>query len=144
MKLVEVVILMLIALVPECALALDTYQCTSQFATGFAMDATTKKWKVAQFQGSGPFVLVKDAQDKWSINADTGIPYSCNDNGREIFCSVGPLVFRMNKHTERFLHAHLEGFFTDYEWLPLPEPFGSKEGQDTPFMEIGTCFHAQM
>ena len=51
-----------------------------------------------------------------------------------MFCR-GPLDFRMNKNSLRFLASHLYGYWTDNVLSSNEFP----EGEGTPYMEIGKC-----
>ena len=114
----------------------STYLCIPTAMTGFKFNKSTKKWYQTQFDAEGrKFTLSKstDGEWKWRNLAYENVFTKCsnfNDSG-SLFCNnIYDVVF--NKKNMRY---------------QLYYPFGyinggldnSKEGEDSPAIEIGKC-----
>ena len=127
-----------------CSSALaESYLCIADLATGFTFDEKTREWRQAKFKADKKYIISKnkDGGNAWMVkemgkkfpNAWCGAGF--NDVGW-LYCGEKQADFRMNKENLRFLAFYPFGY-----WTTGTKGFDKpvREGEDTPFIEIGKC-----
>jgi hypothetical protein len=130
--------------------AQDAYLCISDSATGLSFDKATKKWDPTYLRAGNKYVFRRiKPEEKQTFLPDlpqvawelfpfgkNGLYALCDefDSSNWIFCQYGgtnTYDFQFNKNNSRFQ------LYYPYGYLYTPPNFD--EGNDTPFIEIGTC-----
>jgi hypothetical protein len=127
-----------------------SYLCAGDAVTGFALDKNTHTWGVSQFRPR-KYRIKPPTKDRpgatiGEINAvmivnEVGDPDRTNDKycdkdfnqGGILFCSGAGDDFHFSRTTLRFVH------YFPYGYIEGPNSFFGKEGESTPYLEIGTC-----
>lgn len=128
------------------AYAGDAYLCTTEMVTGFSFDKGEHGWQVAHFHSDSQYIVSRLPSDgtQWQVvPVGEAMPSGfCKDD----FSPDGVLTcrgfdeFKMNKANLRFIHAYLVGYWTDGRaGQPNRDPSLFKEGENSPFLEIGKC-----
>ncbi len=114
---------------PESA---ETYLCSSEQATGFAFDKNSKKWRPVT-----PDVTHK----KYTLSSSSGT-WEWKDFGEEggIECIIRPSGFIGCDSVESVVFNRKNLHFMIISPVGYVNAGGiSKEGSETPLIEIGTC-----
>ena len=137
----------LLILLSPVSHAEDSYLCVTEKVTGFVYDKSAGDWSITDFNAHRRYIVSRSRAEgvAWQV-AQVGevIPSTLC---RHDFSSAGNLScegahqFKMNRTNRRFLHAYLMGYWSDHnsETRTADNPFLFKEGENTPFVEIGTC-----
>ena len=147
MRLITLITTSLIILMSPVAHAEDSYLCVTEKVTGFVYDRASGNWSSTNFNDERQYIVSRSRAQgvAWQV-AQVGevIPSTlCRSDfthSGNLSCE-GPHQFKMNKANRRFLHAYLMGYWSDHssETRAMENPFLFKEGENTPFVEIGTC-----
>jgi len=121
----------------------EQYICVAEHVVGFGYDKFTKKWEGALFSQKGKYVI-SECSDKEGYFSGcsykvtkVGAGYFCDCKGFNVSgsllceCIGGIGEFKFNKKTGRYLYSYLFGYWNDLE--------DTKEGNNTPYIEIGIC-----
>jgi hypothetical protein len=128
-----------------------SYLCTGEQATGFGMNSKTHAWTVQKFRTrkyiirapikgpnapGGAYAAVVAVYEVGKVDAANATAFCDKDYNEAgfLFCSGLGEDLNFNRQTLRFVH------WFPYGYIDPPESsFWGKEGEATPFMEIGTC-----
>jgi len=118
-----------------------SYLCIADSAVGFIFNKSTKAWNRTFIQTDRKYIISKSESiyDVWEVNViGDDFPFSgCkedfNDDGN-LFCE-GLSDFRFNKYNLRFLKIYPIGYWNEFRGVMK----NYKEGNNTPYMEIGKC-----
>jgi len=147
MRQYTIIITLLLSLLTTASYAGDSYLCVTEKVTGFIYDKAIGDWSVTSFNPDRQYVVSRARADgvAWEVVqvGETLPSAQCKSD----FSSAGNLScegfhqFKMNRTNQRFLHAYLMGYWSDHsnETRTKGNPFLFKEGENTPFVEIGTC-----
>ncbi|HFD31884.1 MAG TPA: hypothetical protein ENJ28_04110 [Gammaproteobacteria bacterium] len=138
----RIIIILLALLFATPVMAADSYLCIAEQAAGFSYDKKSKKWKSTIFDTQDKIILKKPANEKnykifhhgetesasecWAGFNKTGFIY-CNKN------EIGK-DFTMNIETLRFQYINTVGYVVNMNIIKQ-----GREGNFTPFMQIGKC-----
>jgi hypothetical protein len=124
----------------------SSYICVTDMATGFRFDQGSKTWQQARFNASSKYIVSRPKERSmfsWELR-EVGSQDTrgfCKNDFNEVgnlFCDTMGGQFKFSKGTLRFIHTYAMGYWHDQN--PLVEnKYRSKEGADTPFIEIGKC-----
>lgn len=142
-----IIIAGLLSLAATAACAADSYLCVTQMVTGFVYDKDAGEWSSASFNANRRYVVSRARVDgfAWEVVqvGETRPSTLCKSDftGAGNLSCEGSHQFKMNRTNRRFLHAYLMGYWTDRSGEPgaMGNPYLFKEGENTPFVEIGTC-----
>ena len=147
MKQITLIITLLLSLTSTVSHAEESYLCTTEQVTGFAYDKADGGWSATSFHADRRYIISRSSAEgvAWEV-AQVGEAFPSTLCRRD-FSSAGNLScegahqFKMNRTNRRFLHAYLMGYWSDHnsETRTADNPFLFKEGENTPFVEIGTC-----
>lgn len=146
MRLITTMLALLLASSGAWAQEVSSYLCVTDMANGFKFDAGSKTWQHARFTASSKYIVSRPKEkSSWSwVLREVGsqdIRGFCKSDINEVgnlFCDTGGGQFKFSKGTLRFINSHAMGYWHDQN--PLVEnKYRSKEGADTPFIEIGKC-----
>ena len=135
--------MVLAALLPTQASA-ATWLCIPDMASGLSYNTTLRKWGHAKFNVAGERFLVKESSvtdweyevrefGKESVIPDAWCPKGPNEYGY-MFCDGMYGQFKLNTKNLRYLRTYLAGYVEI-----TPDSDMIKEGENTPFIEIGKC-----
>lgn len=137
----------LLILLSPVSHAEDSYLCVTEKVTGFVYDPSAGDWSPTDFNADRQYIVSRSRAEgvAWQV-AQVGevIPSTlCRDDfsrAGNLSCE-GSHQFKMNKANRRFLHAYLMGYWSEHssETRSTGDPYLFKEGENTPFVEIGTC-----
>jgi hypothetical protein len=128
-----------------------SYLCIGEQATGFGMNAKTHSWAVREFRPrryviraplkgpnapSGASSSVMAVYEFGKVDQASATAFCDKDFNEKgfLFCQGLGEEFNFNRQTLRFVHWFPHGFIE-----PPDFTIWGKEGEATPFMEIGTC-----
>lgn len=132
-------------LMPEAAQA-ESWLCIADMSTGFSFDRGTRQWSVAKFNVTDSRYLIssQDNKDypyrvtKFGSNDPVGICKGGLTAETFLSCNFLGNRFSFNSKTMRYMLSYDVGYVN-----PTPGVNDMKEGDDTPFMEIGRCSRLQ-
>ena len=117
------------------------WACTSQKTTGFSN--SSGEWISVDFAVQARYLIVPGSAPgtAWEVKSASRsdlVEASCPQGFSRLevlHCRGTMTELKFNRATGRFLRAYLAGY-----WSFTPDaPFFSKDGGDTPLLEIGTC-----
>lgn len=135
-------ILFVVLLLTATSAWAESYLCISDQAAGFSFNKGQKKWSATTFQANNKYIIKRPPTGtniEWFVTKfgsnDFATAFCARDfeDSGVLFCA-GLRDFKFNKKNMRFLSTYSIGYFSD-----SPDSEWSKEGGDTPSMEIGTC-----
>jgi hypothetical protein len=121
----------------------ESYLCVADNSVGFTYDKSADTWNPNSIKTDSKY-LVRESNDKdyvWQVRrlgSDLTIG-QCDSDFNEsgfLFCDGLFYDFLMNKYSLRYRIIHKVGYV---EGKKFWEKFGLKEGDRTPYMEIGKC-----
>jgi len=129
----------------------ESYLCSGEQAMGFGMNSKTRVWSAQKFRSrnfiirvpikgptapSGAYSATLAVYEVGKVNAANATAFcdkGYNDKGY-LFCTGLGEELNFNRDTMRFVHWFPFGYID-----PPESSFWGKEGEATPFMEIGKC-----
>jgi len=135
------VLALALSAVPAVGKAQAGWVCTTEKMTGFSK--SSGEWMSVDFETRPKYVIKRGVSGKpaWEVRIfqnEGFVQASCPEEFSRLevlHCSGLETVFKFNRKTGRFLNAYLAGY-----WSYTPNaPFFSKDGGDSPTIEIGTC-----
>jgi hypothetical protein len=117
------------------------WACASQKTTGFSN--ASGEWISVDFAVQAKYVILpgRVAGTAWEVRSGSRsdlVEAACPEDFSRLevlHCRGTMTELKFNRATGRFLRAYLAGY-----WSYTPNaPFFSKDGGDTPLLEIGTC-----
>jgi len=128
-----------------------SYLCIGEQATGFGMNAKSHSWTTQKFRPRKYVIRapIKGPNAPGGANTAVMAVYEfgrvdaadftalCDKDFNEkgfLFCQGLGEDFNFNRQTQRFVHWFPYGYIE-----PAGFSFWGKEGEATPFIEIGTC-----
>ncbi len=125
----------------------DSYLCVTEKVTGFVYDKSAGDWSTTDFNAGRRYIVSpSNAQGStWQVAQVGEVLTTTLCTGG--FSATGNLScdgahqFKMNRSNRRFLHAYLMRYWSDRngQTRQTGDPFLFKEGENTPFVEIGSC-----
>lgn len=137
----------LFGLLTTASYANESYLCVTEKVTGFIYNQELGDWSATSFNANRRYVVSRARADGFAwevVQVGETVPSTlCRNDfspAGNLSCE-GSHQFKMNKANRRFLHAYLMGYWSDHngETRMTGNPFLFKEGENTPFVEIGTC-----
>jgi hypothetical protein len=125
---------MLVLSAPAAAQPTGQWLCISDQATGFTFESG--KWRPTNFKAGDRYIIRRSKLKgvAWEVqnfgSKDIWPVATCDEDFNSykfLFCH-GFYEFKFNAASNRFLKAYLLGYYTN-----------TREGEDTPSIEIGTC-----
>lgn len=145
MGFIRVVVSAFLCLFAPLGHAGNAYLCIPELTTGFAYHRGTHDWHLANFKSDNQYIVSRPqggaAWQVTQVGRATPAGFCRRDFTKAgILTCEGFDEFKMNRTNMRFLHAYLVGYWTDngdHRFKGNPALF--KEGENTPFLEIGKC-----
>ena len=125
----------------------SSYLCAPDMATGFIFDKTTGQWHGANFRATQKYVVSrsKTAKSEWEVK-EVGSPLPqafCISNPKwnpqALLCEGPTANFWMDRKNLRYLNVYPHGWWDVGQDVGVEHLFGVREGDDTPYIEIGKC-----
>ena len=147
MRHITLITTILLILISPVTHAEDSYLCLTEKVTGFVYDKASGDWVSTEFNTERQYIVSRSQAEgaAWQVTqVGEVIPSSlCRSDftrAGNLSCE-GTHKFKMNKANRRFIHAYLMGYWSDHsgETRTADNPYLFKEGENTPFVEIGTC-----
>lgn len=143
----SIIITLLLCLMTIAGYADERYLCVADRMTGFVYDGGAGDWSVAEFNAGRTYIVSRSPANGfvWQVTqvGETSPSVLCKNDfsGAGNLSCEGIHQFKMNKTNHRFLHAYLMGYWSDHgkELQTAANPILFKEGENSPFVEIGTC-----
>lgn len=147
--LIVLIVFAFCTLQPEIVSAAEQYLCTTDKATGFSLNKTTREWDNATFKVDDKYIISKPtASDTRFSNAPfvvrligqsflTAACWKGFDSSGLLYCSGVFEEFQFNRNNGRFIMASLSGYVNvgiDYGYFKVTD-----DTSDTPSIKIGKC-----
>ncbi|QTP59551.1 hypothetical protein HNO53_12990 [Billgrantia antri] len=129
--------------VSTSANAEDKYICAADSSVGFAYNQLTQTWNNASFNSEARYVVSEPGESEESEYVITEIGQQfpdgfCKNGFNEygfLHCNTIGGSFKFNRNTGRYLLAYHFGYYS----VPKEDLGTVEEGNNTPYIEIGTC-----
>lgn len=122
--------------------AADSYFCIAEQSAGFQFNKATKKWSSTTFAEERKFILNKGKMKgtAWELieHGKKNVTSTCKNDFDEngfLSCRGWLTNFKMNNKTLRFRLDFLVGYVVEKYF----DEKGLTEGDNTPYITIGTC-----
>ena len=140
-KLATASLMALSLIIPSVASA-ESWLCIADMSTGFSFNSATRQWSIAKFNIADSRYLIasqeiKDYPYKVTKFGSNSLVAMCKDGltvGTFLSCNFLGSRFSFNSKTMRYMLSYEIGYIN-----PTPGVNDMKEGDDTPFIEIGRC-----
>ncbi len=124
----------------------ESWLCITDKSNGFVYNTILKEWRDATFRVERNRYIIRksdqggNAFEVRKFGQPSGFPEAiCKDGfekGAGVFLHCNGFMgqFKFNRKTNRFLKTYLGGY-----WTYAPGVNDTREGDDTPSIDIGTC-----
>lgn len=131
------ILVLLLLIVSTNVFANESYLCIADKQTGFSFNKQSKTYESENFNVSKSKYILKNNNNTWEWT-DFGLEHSlCKGsfNASGIFgCGGGIESVTFNKNNLRYVKTSIFGYLVGDD-----KNFKFKDGENTPFIEIGKC-----